>query len=110
MNANDFPTVAEVASALENVKMWLSDVEPDEEGDAYIDVRLQVTEDGGWDVLSGDASYDNDHNGFWGSGSVSEGTDCEELAAELIDEAQDDAHQCGHLKEDNLHINPDLSN
>ena len=35
------------------------------------DVRLQVyAGGGGWDLHSGDSSYDQDHRGYWGSSSV----------------------------------------
>lgn len=34
-----------------------------------VDVRLQVV-DGTWYLHSGDASYDQDHRGFWGAGSL----------------------------------------
>jgi hypothetical protein len=34
------------------------------------DVRLQVYERGGWAIHSGPCDYDQNHRGYWGSGSV----------------------------------------
>jgi hypothetical protein len=90
----EFPTVAEVAEELRAVQMGVAwdDIE---EGEPGVDVRLQVGEGGSWAVHSGDASYDTDHSGFWGAGSLDAITDCDALAAELIEEAKDHAAQCG---------------
>ena len=41
----------------------------DENGQPSIDVRVQRF-DGEWFFHSGDAQYDTDHRGFWGSGKV----------------------------------------
>ena len=41
----------------------------DEDGDPSIDVRVQRF-DSEWSFHSGDAAYDLDHRGLWGSGSV----------------------------------------
>jgi len=41
------------------------------EASEFIDVRLQVTEDGDAIVRFGSSDYDQDHSGFWGAGSVS---------------------------------------
>jgi hypothetical protein len=38
--------------------------------DETVDVRLQVLEDGTYTLHTGDASYDTDHRGFWGSGTL----------------------------------------
>lgn len=73
--------------------------------DDMIDVRLQVLTDvhtsrhqpgTGWTLHSGDASYDTDHRGYWGSGSVTaQDTNraLRELARDLIQQAQDDEAQ-----------------
>lgn len=34
------------------------------------DVRLHVWPDGEWTIHYGDPSYDQDHRGYWGAGSV----------------------------------------
>jgi hypothetical protein len=52
------------------------------------DIRLQVV-DGGWCVHLGDAQYDTDHRGLWGSGSLTPTTNCLELARDLISDALD---------------------
>jgi hypothetical protein len=57
--------------------------------EAYMDVRLQVHQGGGWSIHTGDASYDQDHRGYWGASSLSRDTDCAELAEELIEQAKD---------------------
>lgn len=38
--------------------------------DSECDVRLQVYEDGEWALRWGACSYDQDHSGYWGCGSV----------------------------------------
>jgi hypothetical protein len=51
------------------------------------DVRLQVTEDGGWILHFGSADYDQDHRGFWACSSVRRGCsliEARETARELI--------------------------
>jgi hypothetical protein len=57
-------------------------------------VRLQVTLGGavGWQIHEGDASYDNDHAGYWGAASVDardSDADLEAKAKELIGQALD---------------------
>lgn len=86
-----WPTVDDVAQELHQIANafdWDHLVRTT--GDTDVDVRLQVREDGSWDVRSGDASYDTDHRGFWGSGSLSNDTNFKTLAADLIDQAEDD--------------------
>lgn len=70
-----------------------------------LDVRLQVidaelTEDGAleeipeWNVWTGDASYDTDHRGDWGAGTITHRmslAELTELARSLVDEALDAA-------------------
>lgn len=57
-----------------------------------IDVRLQCRADG-WALRTGDAQYDSDHRGAWGTGYLTHNSDCRALAEELIDEAKDHAAQ-----------------
>ena len=52
----------------------------------WIDVRLQVYEDGMWSIHLGPSDYDSDHRGFWGASSISPKTNCKELAKELIEQ------------------------
>lgn len=62
---------------------------------SYIDVRLQVTPDG-WYIHSGDASYDQDHRGFWGSSSVpgsGRRFNSEDVARDLISQIREDLAQ-----------------
>lgn len=68
----------------------------DEEGNPYIDVRLQLFDDGTFAIHHGDASYDQDHSGFWGAGSVGPGDDDVAListARDLVDQALEVAAQ-----------------
>jgi hypothetical protein len=58
-------------------------------------VRLQIHE-GTWAVHTGDASYDQDHRGFWGASSVEAHCDEEtldEIVMDLIDQALESAAQ-----------------
>lgn len=60
-------------------------------GDVDVDVRLRVQKGkSGWayEIKTGDAGYDTDHNGFWGSGSLSKDSNVTELADELLDQAE----------------------
>lgn len=60
----EVPVVEAVAVALRDVRDYLR-----RERFADTDVRLQVHD--GWAVHHGDASFDQDHRGLWGAGSVS---------------------------------------
>jgi hypothetical protein len=76
----------------------IDDIGPKEEfdiDDYLMDVRLQVYPNGQWAVRTGDSQYDQDHRGYWGAGFLSWDSDCEELAAALIDEAKDCAAMSG---------------
>ena len=68
-----------------------------DDGDGpYIDVRLQVLPDGEWTLHHGDASYDQDHRGYWGAGTVSPDDDdvaLIETARDLVDQVLDVAAQ-----------------
>jgi hypothetical protein len=85
-----FPKISEVAQELRSVNEMES--HPDEEGNYWIDVRLQVYSDGDWAVRWGDSSYDQDHRGYWGASSVPGGGrrfNSTDLARDLIDQAKD---------------------
>lgn len=86
----DFPTVRDLTRWLVQEK-W-SAFPSDDYSD--IDVRLQVVPGEGWSVHTGDSSYDLDHRGYWGAGSLDSRTNCRELARELIGEAADHMAQC----------------
>jgi hypothetical protein len=59
----EVPTVEAVAVALKDVRDYLR-----RERMAGSEVRLQVHD--GWTVHYGDSSFDQDHRGLWGAGSV----------------------------------------
>lgn len=56
-----FPSIHDLALALR-------DLNDNVEGEC--DVRLQVYPEGGWRLRYGDASYDQDHSGYWGASSI----------------------------------------
>lgn len=63
--------------------------EADLEGGS-VDVRLQVYPDGQYAIRTGDASYDLDHNGYWGSASLPwRNCNLTDIARDLIDQARD---------------------
>ena len=78
-----FPKISEVAYDLRAVN---DDCEDE------CDVRLQVYPDGNWSLHFGDASYDQDHRGYWGASSVPGGGrrfNSTEMARDLIDQARE---------------------
>jgi hypothetical protein len=83
--APEWPSVAEVAAALEGCADDLGE----DDDESSIDVRLQVTEGSTWAIHTGDASYDTDHRGYWGASSADSETDLTELAAALLDQAKE---------------------
>ena len=84
------PSIKDVASVLRSYKPGRGEYQ-DEYGNDGIDVRLQVMPGGGWAIHRGDASYDQDHRGYWGAGFLTPATNCRELAKDLIGEAADQA-------------------
>lgn len=86
-----FPSIDDVALALRNEN---NDCEAD------TDVRLQVLPDGCWWVHTGDASYDTDHRGHWGSDALpgrlvgyAEVKWARDMARHLLDQVRDSAVQ-----------------
>jgi len=60
----------------------------------WLDVRLQASESDGR-LHVGDAQFDTDHSGFWGSSSICEHDDYDTLcdvARDLIDQVMEDAY------------------
>lgn len=58
----------------------------------YIDIRLQVLEDGQWFIHSGLSDYDQNHYGVFGASSVGENCSMEdaiEIARKLINQANE---------------------
>lgn len=103
MHETDFPTVEDIAEQLASqTSGWSPEPDADEEG-RYLDVRLQVKEDGSWSIHTGSAQYDTSHLGFWGASSISPDNRGMEamraIAQELLDEAMEDAWQAGGLDE-----------
>lgn len=81
------PDVNELAADIHDFVTELNSI-----GESDGDVRLRLF-DGAYEILTGDAQYDTDHRGAWGSGSISASAtmeDCVSLANDLINEAQDD--------------------
>jgi hypothetical protein len=70
----------------------------DEDETPYCPVRLQVL-DGEAIVHFGDASYDLDHRGYWGYGSITPDCDFEQLAQELIEQVEYDREICREIED-----------
>ena len=82
-----WPSVDDVAQELSQLYADVDWSDPDlAEG---LEIRLQVREGGNWQVNVGDAGYDTDHHGFWGSGLMSKDMASKEEAADLIDQAEE---------------------
>jgi hypothetical protein len=86
MDKMEWPSVEDIADRLSD---FVEGIDPDDEDGGGIEVRLQVTEDGGWAVHTGDPSYDTDHRGFWGSAYLDCEEDVHEVAADLLGQAQE---------------------
>lgn len=76
------PAISEVATVLKGLKRNYC------ESGEWMDVRLQVYEDGDWAVRYGDSSYDLDHRGQWGCSSINLKSNCVEVAKELINSCE----------------------
>jgi len=73
------------------------DSEEDFLEDAYLDIRLQIMEDGRWSLPYGSSDFDQDHRGAWGSSSVGKCVSMEkamEIARDLIEQAAESAGCC----------------
>lgn len=92
LTEKDFPTIDEIAVALAHIP---AHVEHESE-EPHIDVRLQVWDDGQWAIHTGDASYDQDHRGFWGAGCVI-ADDTPETLRDLAEQLRDDAIECTYM-------------
>jgi len=82
-----WPTVREIVLDLESYREELA-----EYGEPDGDVRLQVLPNGEWELWTGDPSYDTDHRGYWGAGTLdaeASALEMRELARDLIEEARD---------------------
>lgn len=93
-NQHGFPSISALRITLFAQQKWLrknfnpNDLD-DGEGNTGTDVRLRV-HDGGWYLYTGSSDYDQDHRGFWGSGSLPyHRTNLTSLAEELIEQARE---------------------
>lgn len=79
----------------QEVYRTLQCIDTSDTGDSdYLDVRLQLSANGSFDVHTGDPSYDTDHRGFWGASTLSRDADdleLQDVALELVEEAIEDA-------------------
>jgi hypothetical protein len=82
------PSIKAVTAELIGQKFYLDDEITE------MDVRLQVHENGAWEIHTGDSQYDLDHRGFWGASYLTKSTNCRECAKDLIDKAMDHKAQC----------------
>ena len=82
-----FPSIKVLASHLVSVNRSLEFY-----GEEGIDTRLQVLEDGTWEIHTGDSQYDQDHRGYWGSNSLpgdGHRFNSREVAKDLIDQVKE---------------------
>ncbi len=73
----------------------LTDDPTDSDAFAGVECRLQV-HNGNWQLHTGDSSYDQDHRGAWGCGSIPWGCtrkESREIARELLNDCDDSAAQ-----------------
>lgn len=108
LNAVAMDDTETVSEAAENLLRWIDrgGFLPDElesiaghlaetvkaygDGCEYFDCRIYLTNDGDIRAAFGDASYDQDHRGHCGAGSVAAGAtldDCRKAAAACLDDA-----------------------
>jgi hypothetical protein len=78
-----FPKTADLTNELRRIRAAYCDK------GGELDVRLQVSDNGDWAVRFGDAQYDQDHRGFWGSSIVSYDQNLVDIAMELLDQAKE---------------------
>lgn len=105
-----FPRIKDVSTELRRINRYDSAVEPgipyDDQG---TDVRLCIEEDGSWNVLWGDSSYDQRHSPMCGASSVpGDGRrfNSRDVAKDLIDQCRG---MCDvpHVHATRLLINPE---
>lgn len=83
---NLIPPVTDVTAAV-----WATVKELRSQRIPETDIRLQVKSDG-WQIHTGDSSYDQDHRGAWGASSVERKQtkrDCRDTAADLINQIRE---------------------
>lgn len=91
-NPTDWEEFPNIVGTLIHSKKGIDWEECQGEDGKWIDVRLQVYENGMWVIHLGPSDYDLDHRGFWGASSISPRANCKELAMELISQVFE--HYC----------------
>src|SRR5208337_1010913 len=90
-----FPSIKAVAEeiAYQNTEVLAADLGEDLEGfRLWCDIRLQVYENGNWVLRIGDASYDQDHKGYWGNNCIPgypHRVNSREIAKDLIEQCRE---------------------
>lgn len=82
MKPKDWPTIDEVAEEIRLHNFKIDDLDG-------LDIRLQIYPSGLWWIRYGDASYDTDHNGYWGAAILHADDDLNLIAEELLVEAKE---------------------
>ena len=85
-----------LAADLVVLSSQIEDYDPDDltgygDDEPSIDCRLRY-HDGSWSLLSGDASYDQDHRGHWGASSVGpnlSADDARDIVKDLVEQILD---------------------
>lgn len=93
MKVNGMPSIKTLTSALvdewRSMRQGCKDDYRDMDGGHCLDVRLRV-HNGGWELLTGSADYDQDHRGYWGASCIPwERTRLEGIARDLIEQVKD---------------------
>lgn len=84
-------TVQWLANELRKAQREINWADVRDTDEPWVDVRLQATEHDGW-LRVGQACYDTDHSGYWGSSEIHEDDDYSALlsvAEDMIAQAEE---------------------
>lgn len=102
-----FPSIESVAAALRHANSDIDrrDVEREQKADpdySGVDVRLQVYDSGEFAIRVCDSSYDQDHRGYWGAGTLDgKRFDSRGMARELLEQCKEQ-HATARFEESQL--------
>jgi len=79
----DAGTRAWMLDDLKGLRPYAEPEDPDGREETWVDFRVRLDPEGNWHLHTGDASYDTDHRGYIGCGSVAREDDEDALRASL---------------------------
>lgn len=79
------PSLTDLISELSRIKSLLGNLDT-----KWIDVRLRIHPDVGWDLLWGDPQFDTDHRGCWSYSSVGTSSAVAEVAKDMLEAVKDE--------------------